>query len=169
MRRSDGKLLLHVMVYFVMALALFADKVMKRSQQDWLLIADRNSNPAPTGRRRRGRGRSCCPIAHTRRCWSKPPAGQDLDPQRAMLVRSHDGAYHQRQEHKTGSDLLKTHLRGPGRALRPTSLEMVHQGYLRLPAHLLRDQRPDLPSRHRGRARRNPYTGQETQRRWHPA
>lgn len=42
-------------------------------------------------------------------------------------------AYHQRWEHETGNDQLKTHLRGPGRVLRSQSPEMVEQeiwGYL---------------------------------------
>jgi hypothetical protein len=43
------------------------------------------------------------------------------------------GAYHQRWEHETGNDQIKTHLRGPGRILRSRSPEMVRQeiyGYL---------------------------------------
>jgi hypothetical protein len=42
-------------------------------------------------------------------------------------------AYHQRWEHETGNDQLKTHLRGPGRVLRSKSPDMVEQeiwGYL---------------------------------------
>ena len=42
-------------------------------------------------------------------------------------------AYHQRWEHETGNDQLKTHLRGPGRILRSHSPDMVRQeiyGYL---------------------------------------
>jgi hypothetical protein len=42
-------------------------------------------------------------------------------------------AYHQRWEHETGNDQLKTHLRGPGRVLRSKSPDMVRQeiyGYL---------------------------------------
>ena len=42
-------------------------------------------------------------------------------------------AYHQRWEHETGNDQLKTHLRGPGRMLRSRSPDMVRQeiyGYL---------------------------------------
>jgi hypothetical protein len=42
-------------------------------------------------------------------------------------------AYHQRWEHETGNDQIKTHLRGPGRILRSRSPEMVRQeiyGYL---------------------------------------
>lgn len=42
-------------------------------------------------------------------------------------------AYHQRWEHETGNDQLKTHLRGPGQVLRSTSPDMVRQeiyGYL---------------------------------------
>jgi hypothetical protein len=43
------------------------------------------------------------------------------------------GAYHERWEHETGNDQLKTHLRGPGRVLRSKSPDMVVQeiyGYL---------------------------------------
>ena len=42
-------------------------------------------------------------------------------------------AYHQRWEHETGNDQIKTHLRGPGRILRSSSPDMVRQeiyGYL---------------------------------------
>jgi Transposase DDE domain len=42
-------------------------------------------------------------------------------------------AYHQRWEHETGNDQLKTHLRGPGRILRSKSPDMARQeiyGYL---------------------------------------
>jgi hypothetical protein len=42
-------------------------------------------------------------------------------------------AYHQRWEHETGNDQIKTHLRGPGRILRSRSPDMVRQeiyGYL---------------------------------------
>jgi hypothetical protein len=42
-------------------------------------------------------------------------------------------AYHQRWEHETGNDQIKTHLRGPGRILRSKSPDMVRQeiyGYL---------------------------------------
>jgi hypothetical protein len=42
-------------------------------------------------------------------------------------------AYHQRWEHETGNNQLKTHLRGPGRVLRSHSPDMVRQeiyGYL---------------------------------------
>jgi hypothetical protein len=42
-------------------------------------------------------------------------------------------AYHQRWEHETGNNQLKTHLRGPGRVLRSQSPDMVRQeiyGYL---------------------------------------
>jgi hypothetical protein len=42
-------------------------------------------------------------------------------------------AYHQRWEHETGSQQLKTYLRGPGRVLRPGSPDLVRQeiwGYL---------------------------------------
>lgn len=41
--------------------------------------------------------------------------------------------YHQRWEHETGNDQLKTHLRGPGRVLRSKSPDMIYQeiyGYL---------------------------------------
>ena len=43
------------------------------------------------------------------------------------------GTYHERWEHETGNDQLKTHLRGPGRVLRSRSPDMVVQeiyGYL---------------------------------------
>ena len=42
-------------------------------------------------------------------------------------------AYHQRWEHETGNDQIKTHLRGPGKILRSKSPDMVRQeiyGYL---------------------------------------
>jgi hypothetical protein len=42
-------------------------------------------------------------------------------------------AYHERWEHETGNNQLKTHLRGPGRVLRSKSPDMVRQeiyGYL---------------------------------------
>jgi hypothetical protein len=42
-------------------------------------------------------------------------------------------AYHERWEHETGNDQLKTHLRGPGRVLRSRSPDMIRQeiyGYL---------------------------------------
>jgi hypothetical protein len=42
-------------------------------------------------------------------------------------------AYHQRWEHETGNNQLKTHLRGPGRVLRSKSPDMIRQeiyGYL---------------------------------------
>ena len=42
-------------------------------------------------------------------------------------------AYHQRWEHETGNDQIKTHLRGPGRVLRSKSPDMIRQeiyGYL---------------------------------------
>jgi Transposase DDE domain len=42
-------------------------------------------------------------------------------------------AYHQRWEHETGNDQLKTHLRGPGKILRSRKPDMVRQelyGYL---------------------------------------
>ncbi|MCX4091065.1 IS4 family transposase [Nocardia sp. alder85J] len=37
------------------------------------------------------------------------------------------GAYHERWEHETANDQLKTHLRGPGAVLRSKSPELVHQ------------------------------------------
>ena len=37
------------------------------------------------------------------------------------------GAYHQRWEHETANDQLKTHLRGPGRVLRSKLPDLVHQ------------------------------------------
>ena len=42
-------------------------------------------------------------------------------------------AYHERWEHETGNDQIKTHLRGPGKVLRSRSPDMVRQeiyGYL---------------------------------------
>ncbi|MHB1613543.1 MAG: transposase [Actinomycetes bacterium] len=36
-------------------------------------------------------------------------------------------AYHQRWEHETGNDQLKTHLRGPGKVLRSRLPDLVHQ------------------------------------------
>jgi hypothetical protein len=42
-------------------------------------------------------------------------------------------AYHQRWEHETGNDQLKTHLRGPGQVLRSRKPDTVRQeiyGYL---------------------------------------
>lgn len=93
-------------------------------------------------------------------------AGDDIDPQRARVVRvieyevsdrgddtdrelicllstilDPDDApalilaqgYHDRWEHETGNDQVKTHLRGPGRVLRSRSPDMVRQeiyGYL---------------------------------------
>ena len=42
-------------------------------------------------------------------------------------------AYHERWEHETGNDQLKTHLRGPGKVLRSKSPDMIRQeiyGYL---------------------------------------
>jgi len=42
-------------------------------------------------------------------------------------------AYHERWEHETGNDQIKTHLRGPGKVLRSKSPDMVRQeiyGYL---------------------------------------
>jgi len=55
-----------------------------------------------------------------------------LDPADASAAVLAD-AYHQRWEHETGNDQLKTHLRGPGRVLRSKSPDMVVQeiyGYL---------------------------------------
>jgi hypothetical protein len=43
------------------------------------------------------------------------------------------GGYHERWEHETGNDQLKTHLRGPARVLRSQSPDMIRQeiyGYL---------------------------------------
>jgi hypothetical protein len=84
-------------------------------------------------------------------------AGDELDPQTAHLVRviEYDiadrgsdelivllstvcdpatasagelaAAYHQRWEHETANDQLKTHLRGPGKVLRSRSPELVYQ------------------------------------------
>ena len=56
-----------------------------------------------------------------------------LDPAARPGRRSWPQAYHQRWEHETGNDQLKTHLRGPGRVLRSQSPDMVRQeiyGYL---------------------------------------
>ena len=50
-------------------------------------------------------------------------------PRRPLLAE----AYHQRWEHETGNDQLKTYLRGPGKVLRSKSPDMVRQeiyGYL---------------------------------------
>ena len=58
-------------------------------------------------------------------------------------------AYHERWEHETGNDQIKTHLRGPGKVLRSRSPDMVRQeiyGYLLAPSCV---QRADLPGRHR--------------------
>jgi len=64
-------------------------------------------------------------------------------------------ANHQRWEHESGSDQLKTHLRGPAKILR---LKAGHRppGKLRLPADPLRPQHPDLPRGHRNRHRPRP-------------
>ena len=54
------------------------------------------------------------------------------DPREAPAAVLAEG-YHQRWEHETGNDQLKTHLRGPGRVLRSRSPDMVRQeiyGYL---------------------------------------
>ena len=61
-------------------------------------------------------------------------------------------AYHERWEHETGNAQLKTYLRGPGKVLRSGSPDTGRAGDLGLPAGPLRDQRPDLRRRHRGRA-----------------
>ena len=55
-----------------------------------------------------------------------------LDPVEAPAHVLAEG-YHQRWEHETGNDQLKTHLRGPGRILRSKSPDMIRQeiyGYL---------------------------------------
>jgi hypothetical protein len=55
-----------------------------------------------------------------------------LDPTDAPALVLAQG-YHDRWEHETGNDQLKTHLRGPGRVLRSRSPDMVRQeiyGYL---------------------------------------
>jgi len=55
-----------------------------------------------------------------------------LDPTEAPALVLAQG-YHDRWEHETGNDQLKTHLRGPGRVLRSHSPDMVRQeiyGYL---------------------------------------
>ena len=55
-----------------------------------------------------------------------------LDPSDASALVLAQG-YHDRWEHETGNDQLKTHLRGPGRVLRSHSPDMVRQeiyGYL---------------------------------------
>jgi hypothetical protein len=54
------------------------------------------------------------------------------DPRQAPAAVLAQG-YHERWEHETGNDQLKTHLRGPGRVLRSRSPDMVRQeiyGYL---------------------------------------
>ena len=54
------------------------------------------------------------------------------DPREAPAIALAE-AYHQRWEHETGNDQLKTHLRGPGKVLRSKSPDMVRQeiyGYL---------------------------------------
>jgi hypothetical protein len=54
------------------------------------------------------------------------------DPAEAPAVVLAEG-YHQRWEHETGNDQLKTHLRGPGKVLRSRSPDMARQeiyGYL---------------------------------------
>jgi hypothetical protein len=55
-----------------------------------------------------------------------------LDPAQASAEQLAQ-AYHQRWEHETGNDQLKTHLRGPGKILRSTKPDTVRQeiyGYL---------------------------------------
>jgi hypothetical protein len=55
-----------------------------------------------------------------------------LDPDDAPALILAQG-YHDRWEHETGNDQVKTHLRGPGRVLRSHSPDMVRQeiyGYL---------------------------------------
>lgn len=48
------------------------------------------------------------------------------DPREARADELAD-TYHQRWEHETGNDQLKTHLRGPGRVLRSRLPDLVHQ------------------------------------------
>lgn len=48
------------------------------------------------------------------------------DPHQARADELAD-TYHQRWEHETGNDQLKTHLRGPGRVLRSRLPDLVHQ------------------------------------------
>src|SRR4249919_564511 len=52
-----------------------------------------------------------------------------LDPANPDGARADElaAAYHQRWEHETGNDQLKTHLRGPGRVLRSRLPDLVHQ------------------------------------------
>ena len=64
--------------------------------------------------------------------------------------------YHQRWEHEGANAQLKTFLRGPGKILRSQSPEMIEQDTVGLPLDPLRDQRPDLHRRHRGRHRPRP-------------
>jgi hypothetical protein len=73
-----------------------------------------------------------------------PDRGDDGDRELICLLSTildpHEGSapvlaqgYHDRWEHETGNDQLKTHLRGPGRVLRSKSPDMVRQeiyGYL---------------------------------------
>jgi Insertion element 4 transposase N-terminal len=49
-----------------------------------------------------------------------------VDPAQARADELAD-AYHQRWEHETGNDQLKTHLRGPGRVLRSRLADLAHQ------------------------------------------
>ena len=70
-------------------------------------------------------------------------------------------AYHERWEHETGNKQLKTYLRGPGKILQVRIAGHGAAGNLGLPAHPLRDQRPDLHSRHQRRHRPGPGQVQE--------
>jgi Insertion element 4 transposase N-terminal/Transposase DDE domain len=49
-----------------------------------------------------------------------------LDPRKAKADELAD-TYHQRWEHETGNDQLKTHLRGPGKVLRSRRPDLIHQ------------------------------------------
>lgn len=76
--------------------------------------------------------------------YEVPDRGEDADRELICLLTTirdpHDApaqvlaqGYHDRWEHETGNDQLKTHLRGPGRVLRSHSPDMVRQeiyGYL---------------------------------------
>jgi hypothetical protein len=181
-RRSDGKLPPHVMVYFVMALALFADddyeEVLTRLADPlrrWGCWDPGWEVPGSGGITQARQRLGYQPVeqvfevvAHEReRVLTAVRAGQDVpDLERARLVRvieyqipdrGVDGerelicllttitdptqapaeilaqAYHDRWEHETGNNQLKTCLRGPGRVLRSKSPDMVRQeiyGYL---------------------------------------
>lgn len=172
-----------------------ARRLYPRLEEDWLLIADRNfynygdwREAAGTGAQLLWRVKSdltlpvldILPDGSYSSVLVNPEirgkardglvraarAGQDLDPDEAMMVRVVEyqvpdrvgdgkgeliclittigdhaaapaallaGAYHQRWEHETGNDQLKTHLRGPGKVLRSKSPDMVVQelyGYL---------------------------------------